>query len=44
MLFTHRGDESSSEEVEIVPFDEFEEILARILMEDKEILDRLEKK
>lgn len=29
--------------MEIVPIDEFEEILAVILMEDKDILDRLEK-
>lgn len=34
---------SGGQEVEIVPIDEFEEILAVILMEDKDILDRLEK-
>lgn len=32
-----------NQDVVIVPFDEFEEILSRILMEDREILDRLEK-
>lgn len=34
---------SNNQEVEIVPPDEFEEILARILVEDREILERLEK-